>query len=89
VEVQLGDDGRPVLGRVTHQDITELHVAERDPRRGQACLQAVLAATPDDIVVTDVASGVSADYRSRHADGKDRVEIVEQPAAEGPRASSA
>lgn len=57
VEVHLGDDGRPVLGRGTHQDITELHVAERDARRGHAFLQAVLAATPDDIVVTDVASG--------------------------------
>lgn len=57
VEVHLGDDGRPVLGRGTHQDITELHVAERDARQGQAFLQAVLAATPDDIVVTDVATG--------------------------------
>jgi len=57
VEVHLDDDGRPVLGRGTHHDITELHVAERDAHRGQAFLQAVLAATPDDIVVTDVASG--------------------------------
>jgi len=57
VEVQLGDDGRPLLSRGTHQDITELHLAERDARRGQAFFQAVLAATPDDIVVTDVASG--------------------------------
>jgi len=57
VEVHLGDDGRPVLGRGIHQDITDLHVAERDARRGQAFLQAVLAATPDDIVVTDVVTG--------------------------------
>ncbi len=57
VEVHLEDDGRPVLGRGTHHDITELHVAERNAHRGQAFLQAVLAATPDDIVVTDVASG--------------------------------
>ncbi len=57
MEVHLDEDDRPVLGCGTHQDITELHVAERDVRQGQAFLQAVLAATPDDIVVTDVASG--------------------------------
>lgn len=57
VEVLLGPDGLPDLGHGTHQDTTDLHRAEQESRRAQAFFQAVLAATPDDIVVTDVASG--------------------------------
>jgi len=57
VEVRLGPDGLPDLVHGTHQDTTDLHRTEQEARRAQAFFQAVLAATPDDIVVTDVASG--------------------------------
>lgn len=82
VEVHLDAAGRPVLGRGTHQDITELHVAEREARRGQAFFQAVLAATPDDIVVTDVATGALVYGSARDVLGLG-VEQLEALGAEG------
>ncbi|MCW2620829.1 MAG: putative diguanylate cyclase YegE [Frankiales bacterium] len=57
VEVEFGSDGQPLRCRGTHQDVTELHRAEQDAQRAQAFFQAVLAASPDGFVVTDVSTG--------------------------------
>ncbi|MDQ1618603.1 MAG: hypothetical protein QOE19_1172, partial [Actinomycetota bacterium] len=57
VEVGLGRDGRPVLARGTQLDVTDLKVAEEATKRANAFFDAVLTASPDYTLVTDVSTG--------------------------------
>jgi PAS domain S-box-containing protein len=57
IEVDLGPDGQPLLGRGTHLDITELTVAEKAAQRANAFFDAVLTATPDFTFVTHLETG--------------------------------
>lgn len=57
VEVAADDAGQPVHVRGTHLDITDLDVAQRSARRATAFSDAVLAASPDTTLVTDLATG--------------------------------
>jgi len=50
-------DGRPARIRGSHIDVTDVAVAERAARRANAFSDAVLAASPDNTLVTDVATG--------------------------------
>jgi diguanylate cyclase (GGDEF)-like protein/PAS domain S-box-containing protein len=63
-EVTLGPDGQPVHGRGTHQDITDLTVAERSALRATAFFDAVLTASPDYTCVSELATGAVV-FRSR------------------------
>ncbi len=57
IEVELGPDARPVRVRGTHLDITELALAQRAAQRANAFADAILTASPDDTIVTDLATG--------------------------------
>ncbi len=57
IEVDLDVDGRPLHARGTHLDITDLTAAETEARRANAFLNALLAATPDLTIVSDVRTG--------------------------------
>ncbi len=56
-DVELGPDARPVRVRGTHLDITDLAMAQRATQRANAFADAILTASPDDTIVTDVATG--------------------------------
>lgn len=56
-EVVFDADGVPTRVRGSHIDITDVAVAERAARRANAFSDAVLAASPDNTLVTDVATG--------------------------------
>ena len=64
VEVERDSDGRPLQGRGTLLDVTELNAAEQAARRANAFFDAVLTAIPDSTFVTDVRTGTVI-YRSR------------------------
>ncbi|HWF40911.1 MAG TPA: diguanylate cyclase, partial [Acidothermaceae bacterium] len=72
VEVELDVEGRPMHGRGTHMDITELNAAKEAAQRAHAFFDAVLTANPDYTFVTEVASGAVI-YGSR---GKDILGIT-------------
>ena len=57
VEVTHDRSGQAVHVRGVHLDITDLTRAEQAAHRAGAFFEAVLTATPDDIVVTDVTTG--------------------------------
>ena len=57
MEVLTGSGGRPVHVRGTNLDITDLKFAQRAARRANAFSAAVLAASPDTTLVTDLMSG--------------------------------
>ncbi|QTE29987.1 sensor domain-containing protein [Pengzhenrongella sicca] len=78
IEVQLDADGRPTQIRGTHLDITELVVAQRATEQAHAFSAAILAASPDDTIVTDLATGAVV-YVSpgRHLLGRTSAELVE------------
>ncbi|OIQ90465.1 putative diguanylate cyclase YegE [mine drainage metagenome] len=56
-EILVDADGVPSRIRGSHIDITDVAVAERAARRANAFSDAVLAASPDNTLVTDVATG--------------------------------
>jgi PAS domain S-box-containing protein len=86
VEVELDDAGRPVHGRGTHMDITELNAAKEAAQRAHAFFDAVLTASPDYTFVAEVATGAVI-YGSR---GKDILGITtEQLEALDPEALDA
>ncbi|PKQ14697.1 MAG: hypothetical protein CVT68_10530 [Actinobacteria bacterium HGW-Actinobacteria-8] len=57
IEVEVGPDSRPVRVRGTHLDITQLKMAQYAAQRANAFADAILTASPDDTIVTDVATG--------------------------------
>ena len=63
-EMTLGPDGQPAHGRGTHQDVTDLTVAERSALRANAFFDAVLSASPDYTSVVELATGAIV-FRSR------------------------
>lgn len=70
IEVDLGPDGRAVLARGTQLDITDLKLAEQSATRAEAFFDAVLTASPDYTLVTDVRTGaVIYGSRDRHVLG--------------------
>jgi diguanylate cyclase (GGDEF)-like protein/PAS domain S-box-containing protein len=64
IEMMPAADGHPAVMRGTQLDITDLTLAERSALRANDFLDAVLAASPDDTFVVDLASGAVI-YRSR------------------------
>jgi len=76
IEVELGPDARPVRVRGAHLDITELAMARRAAQRANALADAILTASPDDTIVTDVATGAIV-YASpgRHVLGLTAAEL--------------
>ena len=72
VEVELDDERRPLHGRGTHMDITELNAAKEAAQRAHAFFDAVLTASPDYTFVTEVATAAVI-YGSR---GKDILGIT-------------
>ncbi|MCL3862262.1 bifunctional diguanylate cyclase/phosphodiesterase [Actinotalea sp. K2] len=57
LEVEHDDDGRPTRVRGSHLDMTDLEHAQSTARRASAFSDAVLAASPDITVVTEVSEG--------------------------------
>ena len=57
MEVLLGTEGRAVHVRGTHLDITDLKSAQKAARRANAFSAAVLAASPNTTLVTDLTTG--------------------------------
>jgi PAS domain S-box-containing protein len=64
VEVTLGPNGQPAHARGTHQDITDLTMAERSALRATAYFDAVLTASPDYMCVVELSTGAVV-FRSR------------------------
>jgi diguanylate cyclase (GGDEF)-like protein/PAS domain S-box-containing protein len=86
VEIELDSAGRPVRGRGTYLDITDVTAAEKAAQHANTFLNAVLAATPDFTFITELATGAVV-YGS---DDKNILGIsADQLAALGKRAVAA
>lgn len=57
IEIELDANGRPVRGRGTHLDVTDLRSAEAAAQQANTFLNAILAASPDYTFVTTVDGG--------------------------------